>query len=800
MKKLLVILLLLPYISFSQLTEEESAIVDSLQDVIQNAEHDSIIIKAWNDWDQLIYYFDVELDLELNLKMDSLSALNLETKLVENEETFYLKVRAAASNNLGSIYYYLSDFDKAIEYYLASIAFEEKLGNELGVSRTYNNIGAVYSDMGDYDKSLEYYEKSVDIKLKHGDQEGLSQSYNNIGILYSNKGDYSKCIEYYTRSLKIDEQLEDKHGMTASYNNIGLVYVDQGENDIALEYFKKSLSLAKENKDKRQIATAYNSIGKVYNATGENKTAIEYYEKCIEIAEEVEDGEIIAITLNNIGSAYEEMGENEKAIEYFQNALEMHEEIGFQQGISNSLNGLGRAYLKLGKYSQGLAYGKKSLQIAQEIGATIEVNEAAKTLWKINKSLGKYSESLRMYELYIETRDSIESIEHQQEIIRQEYKYAYEKQTAADSVAYAKEKEIATIQMEKQEAEIKVKRNQQYVLIGGLLMIALFAGFVYQRFKVTSKQKVIIEHAHQELEEKNQEIIDSITYAKRIQSAILPPQKLVKEYLQDSFILYSPKDIVAGDFYWLETKDDHIIFAAADCTGHGVPGAMVSVVCNNGLNRSVREHGLTDPGEILDKTREIVIQEFEKSEEEVKDGMDIALVSLTLNKKNDIENENDSRNEVNTHTHSLYHSISPSHSQPHTHSATPSHSHSASHSILKYAGAHNPLWIIRNGAQDVEEIKADKQPIGKFGNAEPFTTHTTTLNSGDTIYIFSDGFADQFGGDKGKKFKAKNFKTLLLSIQSESMDKQRVLIHEAFEEWKGSLEQLDDVCVIGVRI
>lgn len=200
---------------------------------------------------------------------------------------------------------------------------------------------------------------------------------------------------------------------------------------------------------------------------------------------------------------------------------------------------------------------------------------------------------------------------------------------------------------------------------------------------------------------------------------------------------------------------------------------MVSVVCNNGLNRSVREYGLTDPGEILNKTREIVVQEFEKSEEEVKDGMDIALCSLSVD--------------------------------------------SNQSSVIQYAGAHNPLWIIRpntSGSYDelkkylslttdncvLYEIKANKQPIGQFDNPEPYTTHTIELQEGDSIYIFSDGYADQFGGEKGKKLKTANFKKLLLSIQNESMEKQKQLIDEAFEKWKGNLEQLDDVCVIGVKI
>ncbi|MCH2235852.1 MAG: SpoIIE family protein phosphatase [Crocinitomicaceae bacterium] len=260
-----------------------------------------------------------------------------------------------------------------------------------------------------------------------------------------------------------------------------------------------------------------------------------------------------------------------------------------------------------------------------------------------------------------------------------------------------------------------------------------------------------IRNQKDEISEQHKEITDSIVYAKRIQSAILPPINLVEDHLPEVFILYKPKDIVAGDFYWFSPLDRGALIAAADCTGHGVPGAMVSVLCNGALNRAVREFNLSEPGEVLTKTREIVIEEFEKSEEEVKDGMDIALCALEGRK-------------------------------------------------LKYAGAHNPLWIIRNGGDEVEEIKADKQPVGKFENGDPFKTHEVELNEGDTFYLFSDGFADQFGGEKGKKFKSANFKRLLLSIQSKSIQEQLGLLDQAFESWRGNLEQLDDVCVIGVRV
>jgi serine phosphatase RsbU (regulator of sigma subunit)/ligand-binding sensor domain-containing protein len=294
------------------------------------------------------------------------------------------------------------------------------------------------------------------------------------------------------------------------------------------------------------------------------------------------------------------------------------------------------------------------------------------------------------------------------------------------------------------------------------------------------KQRDIAEHQKDLIEEKNTEILDSINYARRLQRAILPPFKMVTELLPQSFIYYKPKDIVAGDFYWLETSsfqnletnctNQIILLAAADCTGHGVPGALVSVVCSNAMNRAVKEFQLTKPNQILDKVRDLVIETFEKSESEVKDGMDISLASLYASICKDTGN---------TITH------------------------------IDWSGANNPLWIIRKGATEIDEIKPDKQPIGKYENPKPFNCHHFELTEGDTFYIFTDGFPDQFGGPKGKKFMYKAFKDLLLENNHLPMNEQLDRIKAIFHKWKhwpsenGEIidyEQIDDVCIIGVRL
>jgi len=696
---------------FGQLTPVQEKQIDSLKQIIKIAKHDSTIINAWKVWIEIIYYTDPELEFKLNKKIDSLCSINLKKKLIKKDKAIFLKEKGAALNNIGIYYHIKSDYNKAIAYYTKSMKIREEIDDNKGIAGSLNNIGMIYDYQGDYAKAIDYYSKSLKIEEEIGDKEGIASSLTNIGSIYFSQKDFVKAIEYYSKSLKIEKKIGDKKGMASSYNN----------------------------------------IGGVYHAQGKFAKAIEYYFKSLKIKEELGDKPRAAYSLNNIGLVYHDQKDFAKAIDYFSQSLKIYEEIGDKQGMAGTLGNIGINYLDQGDYAKALEYSSRALFIAQEIDIALETKNATQVLWKTNKALGRYKDALSMYELYNKTSDSIESEENQKEIIRQEYKYEYEKQAATDSIKSMEEKKVKDAEIAKQDAEIKVKNNQQWMLFGGLAIVIIFAGFIFNRFRITQKQKNIIEEQKHMVEEKNKEITDSITYAKRIQSAILPPPKIVKEYLPHSFILYKPKDIVAGDFYWMENINNKILFAACDCTGHGVPGAMVSVVCNNGLNRSVREYGLFDPGKILDKTREIVIQEFEKSEEEVKDGMDISFCSL------DIENLK-----------------------------------------LNWAGANNPLWLIRNG--ELIEYKPNKQPIGKYSEPKPFTTHEISLQKGDLIYIFTDGLSDQFGGEKGKKFKSSKFKELLVSIVDKSMDEQKTIIDETFKNWTGELEQNDDVCVIGVKI
>ena len=698
----------------------------------------------------------------------------LELKSIINDKSSNDTTKAAAYVNL-SEFFGVSNRDSMYALSVTAQQIAEKAltkkptkaitySLKVSLSSAFNNIGYFYKSQGNSALALEYYQKSINILEEIDYKLGLGSSYNNIGLLYYTQGNIPLAIEYYHKSLKIREKIEDKKGIATVFHNLGFLYQDQNNIPQAIDFYTKCLKICEEIGDKKGLAYSYNNMGVLHFLKNDFPSAINYHLKSIKIKEEIGDRRGISESYHNIARVYQSSLHNsseeadslaELAMEYFLKSLAIKEEINDKIGLATTLFCIGQLELSKGLLEKAKANGERALTIAKEIGFVIEIQRAASLLYDIALQQENWKEALEMRNLQLQMKDSITSEEAMKAGISQQAKYEYEKQKVLDDAEHEKQLTI------EQEAKVKQKIIT-YSITGSLGLVVVFLIFVFNRLQITRKQKAVIEVQKTVVEKAHQEIRDSINYAKRIQSAILPPLKLVKEYLPESFILYKPKDVVAGDFYWLEQKESLILFAAADCTGHGVPGAMVSVICNNGLNRSVKEYELTDPGKILDKTREIVIQEFEKSEEDVKDGMDIALCSLRFEvrglKLKDSETV----------------------------------------ALLQYAGANNSLWIIRN--KEFIEYKPNKQPIGKVDNPEPYTTHSITLQKGDTIYIFTDGFADQFGGAKGKKFMYKPFKELLLSIQDKTMDEQKIELEQHFENWKGSLEQVDDVCVIGVRI
>lgn len=691
--------------------------IDSLKLALKNAKHDTtrcnILMTLFeeNNEDSILRKYNGQLLKIIIINLKSKTGL----------DKIYLKYLAKAKSNLGYIYEHEGNMSKALEQYLNSLTIREKIGNKKDIASTLNSIGFIYEHLSDIPKALEYYSKSLKIREEIGDKEGIATSFNNIGVIYHEQNDLTKAIEYFEKSLKIREEIGDKEGIATSLNNIGTYYDGQENAAKALEYYARGLKAKEEINDRQGIGTVLNNIGYVYY----------YY--------------------------YSDYG---AALKYYEKSLKLQREFGDKEGVVVSLTDMGRIYIKQKKYNKALECNLEGLKLARELGFPEIIKSSAKQLNTIYKALGNYKSALESYQLYIQMRDSIESKENQKATIKSQFKYEYEKKAAADSVKVAEEKKIVAMQL-------KQEKTQRFALYGGLALVAIFAVFMFNRFRVTQKQKTIIELKEKEtqqqneiikiqkhlVEEKHREITDSISYAERIQRSFLATEKQLNENLNNYFVLFKPKDVVSGDFYWsAKLNNGTFALATADSTGHGVPGAIMSLLNVTSLEKAIEHH--TNPADILNHTRETIIERLKKdgSEEGGKDGMDCSLLVFDFANKQ-----------------------------------------------LLISAANNPVWIIREN--ELIEIKPDKMPVGKSDKQDQsFTTHTLELQKGDTIYTLTDGFPDQFGGDKGKKFMSKKLKELLLANVHLPIAQQKELLDSTFKNWLGDLEQVDDVTVIGIKV
>lgn len=629
------------------------------------------------------------------------------------------------------------------------------------LGQLYGTAGIMYSQTGNNDSALVCFQHSLNYRTFIKDTAGIAAANLGVSNTYRNLGDYKSAIQYGLESEKIYLQTNDASGLARIYNSLGLIFKQQKDYENAHIYYSKCLNAAILLKDEAMLSGIYSNIGSVFQEQLQYDSAVAYHRKALYLREKNNDQIGIAITFGNFGLIFLERDELDSAFYYTNLALEKF-------SASNALGGMQMCYRSIGKIWQKKQNHQKAIlafkqaELHARTGNFLpDMVDISDQLAKSYEAVGNFKESTFYLKQYITLRDSLFTNEKSKEVQKIRLESEYKQKQLQDSLKLVEKEKLADLETEKQKQlnEEQSARFRVYTLLGIIVFVMiLFVLFIlFRSNKRQKKYNLIIAEQKATVEEKNKEITDSINYARRIQEAILPPSHLVEKSLPESFILYKPKDIVAGDFYWFENMGDRIFIAAADCTGHGVPGAMVSVVCSNALNRAVKEFGITSPGKILDKVRELVIETFEKSEKDVKDGMDIALVSISKDAANSVFQ-------------------------------------------IEFSGANNPLWIISGDGTEIKELKGDPQPIGKYAGAQPFQNASHVAKSGDIFYVFTDGYRDQFGGEKGKKFKSSNLQKLFISIRNESMSGQHQILESTFEQWKGNLEQLDDVCVIGVRL
>ncbi len=757
--------------------------VDSIEQRLEEEHPDSTRIKDLKALALELVYSDPEKAREYAERMLSLARKN------DSKEGI-----GEAHHALGLSYYVHGDLDKCLDHWKKALDFRRESGSQRGVIATLGNMGVVNEEKGDYSKALDIYRKALRRARDLDYKELVANNHGNIGTVYAKKGHYPKALEHYFDALRIAEELGDKKLMADNRGNIGNIYHEQGNYSKALDNYKRSLKLAKELDNKRLMGNNLGNIGTAYEEKGDLSKALKYHLRSLRIKRTFGDKRGRANTLGNIGRLYlkgydresssKEVAKDslflrgrdgekipheellDSALKVQKKAFELRKSLGDQHGLTFSLLALGKVRWRMGDTDKALRLFRRSYRIANEIGAMSRRMKASEQLHDIFQKKGNSDSALAWLERYTSLKDSVFNEEKQKALGKQEARYKFEKELLEQRK-----------EQEKQAALARERNRRQRIIIyagaGGLLMTLVFAFIVVNRLRVTRQQKRMIEDQKTLVEEKNQEITDSINYAKRLQEAILPPKELLHQHLKEHFILYKPKELVSGDFYFMDVVEEegkkYVYYSAADCTGHGVPGAMVSIVGANGLKRCIQEFGLRDPGDILEKLSELVAEHFFQSEERIRDGMDLALCCLECEKSGVIEK-------------------------------------------VHYAGANNPLWIVNPDREEWPEmgklfeqgggleIPATRKAIGYTEDPVPFASHSIELEKGDTLYTFSDGYPDQFGGDRGKKFKTANFKRLFLSIHDKSMEEQKAYIDRTFEEWRGNLEQIDDICVIGVRV
>jgi serine phosphatase RsbU (regulator of sigma subunit) len=562
--------------------------------------------------------------------------------------------------------------------------------------------------------------------------------------------DINRTYAVAEEAWKLAVSEDYKRGIAESLRTLGYCAWQFSDYPLALERSLGALDLFRELGDKKGQADTVSSLGAVYAFMGDDENRLKYNLDCLRLRKETNDTEGELITMNNIGDTYMKLGDYDKALEYFSNCLRMSSAGDHNKAIV--LLNMGEVYYLLNDHASCYDHLQRSIAISKEHTYTRFMIAGYMLLGKLHTRADNTDSALSYLEQAMVIAEDIANNEFLYEI-HEALAEAYEKKGDIGS-AYKHFRRFHDIKEKVLNENIagKIRNLQTHYQVQSAQKETEI-----ERLKNTELKKAYeeIEQQKNQILDKNKQITDSIHYAQRIQEVIMPSENEVKKMLKDSFIFYKPKDIVSGDFYWVEKKGSKMIIAAVDCTGHGVPGAFMSLIAHNLLNQIIKEHEITLPSEVLDHLNIGVTDTLKQSsgDSKVKDGMDIALCRLDLDEMK-----------------------------------------------LNFSGANNPLYFIRNG--ELTEIKGDKVPIGMFikDRFRPFTDHELSLQKGDTFYLFSDGYADQFGGEKGKKFKYRQFQSLLLSVQHYSMDGQLKIIAETLARWQGDIEQVDDILVIGVRI
>ena len=641
-----------------------------------------------------------------------------------------------------------SDKTNALNYAQKLLSEANNVKKNKWIAQGYNDIGLIYLGNGDFKNAQIVIEKSLQIREKLGNKLDIASSKSKLANIYIEQTQYLKAIKLYNDIIKIYEELNNLNYLAYTYNNIAQVYNNLSDFNKSIYYLKKAEELELNINDDYARANTLAVLASNYSELDKLDSSEKYYILAKSLFKKTNSLGLYATTCNNLGRVYRLNNQTEKGISCYLEAINVSESIGDSAGVLFYNTNYANVLIDAEKFKEAESVLTKNLKEAQRL----MYSDAELSIYRgfVNLYIQSQNKELadRYFTIYNAAKDSVFSSSLAKQFSEAQTKFDVEK----------KDLELA-----KNKIEIESEKNKRYITYGALLFILVVLAFVIWAFIQKRKNSQILEqknkqlnianaeitHQKEELHEKQTEILDSIHYAKRIQNALLTSKTFLDENLKNHFILFKPKDIVSGDFYWATKYNNSIFFACCDSTGHGVPGAFVSLLNIGFLNEAVKEKDITEPGKIFDYVRMRLIETI--SDENQKDGFDGILIKL----------------EQGTNK-------------------------------IEYTGANNsPMFIC---AGELKHGYTNKMPVGKGIKDEPFQTFSIELNTNDSIYLFTDGYPDQFGGSKGKKFKYKQLEELLHLNHSLNLNTQLEILDHTLTEWMGNLEQIDDVCVVGIKL
>lgn len=600
-----------------------------------------------------------------------------------------------SSDRFEALYNMGAQAERIGNYDLATTYFLESLkyskkNNITKTGNVYNYIAQIAFKQGKYDVSMEFFPKALVIRKQMNDSEGQASSYLNIGSVYQKEEKYSEAEEQYRLSLRIYSELSDSAGMANCYTNLGALYFQQDHYEKAIEYYRQAEEFYRKQHQTAQLFSVLSNIGMVYGQTGNTSEARNYYSRTLRAANQLPSSE---------------------------------------SAVAQTYCSIGIFYEELNQADSAIFYFNRAIDIASGSNLYEVLETTLERRGKLYARDGRYQDAYDDHIAYKSAYDTINNTEKVKAFAEKAAQYKFD------------------IRQQEQLFRNRMQRIFIVTLVIILLLICVLAINYYKSFVRKKKDNIL-------LAKQKEEITDSIRYAGLIQKSTLPSKEYAESILPEHFIFSRPRDIVSGDFYWMTKKNNFTIVAVADCTGHGVPGAIVSMLGISSLDKIVAKMEIPQADGILNRLREEIIRLLnpEGSTEVIQDGMDIALVVIDKD-KNEVE----------------------------------------------YAGAYNPLYLIRNNT--LIEKKANRMPIGLFVKKnESFTASRFSYMENDTMYLFSDGYIDQFGGDHGEKFKSRKFKEMLLVINEKPMEEQCRILNENYLNWKGGYPQIDDILIVGIKL